>query len=132
MATLAATTEGRKNKSEFVRQVLQEIGALTENPPEGWRRQVEEALAKQKLKMHQVTIYQIRQKAMQKMAQNGDGKKEEGEVAEETPRKQRGRRRGGRRNLTISDIRDILKFARRYGGLSGLSQAVADVQSVVS
>ena len=54
-----AIEQPKVNKTAFVRNVLKEIGAITANPPEGWRQKVEEALAKQSLSMHQVTIFRF-------------------------------------------------------------------------
>lgn len=54
----------KTNKTAFVRNILRDIGAISTNPPDGWRQKVEAALATEKLKMQIPTIYQIRQKAM--------------------------------------------------------------------
>jgi len=130
---LVSTTEQLKvNKTAFVRNVLKEIGAITANPPEGWRQKVEEALAKQNLSMHQVTIYQIRQKAIKEAA-----------GAPPAKGKPKGRPKAlastiapapanGNSNLTVADLQSVLEFAKKFGGLDGLSYAVATIKSFKS
>lgn len=98
------STATRTNKSEIVRQILHEIGAVTENPPEGWRTTVEERLAKQKLKMNAVTIYQLRRKEIDKATG-----------------------RPAKKATKFSDLEklvEVKKFADTLGGLDQLEQAV--------
>lgn len=137
------TTEPRQTKTAFVRGVLQEIGAITPTPPEGWRQKVEEALQKHGLDMHQVTIYQIRQKALKdagvkngKARGKGKGKgKAKGKpqaratvpvnngvpvAAQQGPASSK---------LTLGDLQAIQTFAKQYGGLDGLQEAVAAIKT---
>lgn len=98
------STATRTNKSEIVREILHEIGAVTDNPPEGWRATVEERLAKQKLKMNAVTIYQLRRKEIDKTAG-----------------------RPAKKATKFSDLEklvEVKKFADTIGGLDQLEQAV--------
>lgn len=108
---MANTATPRINKSEVVRQILNEIGACTETPPEGWRSTVEERLSKYKgkdgkaMKMNAVTIYQLRRTEIDKLA--------------------------GKRNTTDSKFNDLAKlievkkFAETVGGIDQLEQAIA-------
>lgn len=128
------TTEPRQTKTAFVRGVLQEIGAITPTPPEGWRLKVEEALEKHGLNMHQVTIYQIRQRALkesQGVKVNGKAKAKIGRpkgvpvapvapVAAVNPASK----------LTLADLQAIQTFAKQYGGVTGLSEACKAIQTL--
>jgi hypothetical protein len=126
---MATTEQPRVNKTAFVRNVLKEIGALTATPPEGWRQKVEEALAKQNLNMHQVTIYQIRHK---------EAIKEAIKEAAGTPAKGRPKAQAapaqviGNANLTVADLQAVLEFAKKFGGLDGLTEAVSTIKSFKS
>jgi len=144
---MATTEQPRVNKTAFVRNVLKEIGAITANPPEGWRQKVEEVLAKSNLQMHQVTIYQIRQKAIKE--------KEKEAEAEGTPAKAQGKPKGrpkaqaaqaaqapkypaapakvnGNAALTVADLQAVQEFAKKFGGLDGLNDAVSAIKSFKS
>jgi hypothetical protein len=132
--------QATKRASDVVREALKEIGALVDNPPEGWRKQVEEVLEKHKLKMHQVSIYQLRQKEMAKQA---GGK----------PVKKRGRKPGKAKavaktvritpangtiitinnvKLSVDDLKAVKELAERLGGLDSLSTIVHGVQTLLS
>lgn len=116
-----------KNKSEFVRGVLRQIGALSETPPNGWRLKVEDALAKQNVEMHQVMIYQIRRKEMEKMVNgehksepptiNADGKKSTLKRGPKSKSKQMDA-------LSIADLLKARKFANDFGGVEKLLGAL--------
>ena len=135
---MATTEQPRVNKTAFVRNVLKEIGALTATPPEGWRQKVEEALANQNLNMHQVTIYQIRQKAIKEAAGTPATKGAAGTPA--TKGKSKGRPKAqaapaqviGNANLTVADLQAVLEFAKKFGGLDGLTEAVSTIKSFKS
>lgn len=102
----------RINKSAVVRQILNEIGAVTETPPEGWKAIVEERLKAHKgkdgkpMKMNAVTIYQLRRTEIDKKA-------------------------GKRKAKTTSKFNDLEKlvevknFAKTIGGIEQLEQAIA-------
>jgi len=105
-----ATETTRINKSEVVRKILHEIGAVTENPPDGWRTTVEERLAKQKgndgkpMKMNAVTIYQLRRTEIDK--KSGKPSKKPGKFSD------------------LEKLVEVKKFADTLGGLDQLEQAV--------
>lgn len=131
---MATTEQPKVNKTAFVRNVLKEIGAITANPPDGWRQKVEEALAKQNLNMHQVTIYQIRQKAIKEAAGTPVAKgKSKGRpkaqasapTAPTVPARVNG-------NLTVTDLQAVQEFAKKFGGLDGLTEAVSAIKSFKS
>ena len=118
------------NKTAIVRNLLKEIGAISENPPQGWRQQVEAALAKQNLEMHQVSIYQIR---------NSEMKKATGAVA--TPKQGRpkastkpdlkllGAAVSGHVELSVADLKMVQELAKNLGGLDALSEAITAIKS---
>jgi hypothetical protein len=128
-----AIEQPKVNKTAFVRNVLQQIGAITANPPEGWRQKVEEALAKQSLSMHQVTIYQIRQKAMKEAsglvppakAKPGRPKAAPKAAASKTVAS----KAPVKGSLTVADLQAVVEFSKRFGGINGLSEAVAAIKS---
>lgn len=103
--------EKKVNKSQFVRNYLKEIGALTDNPPEGWRKQVEDALAKENIKMASVTIYQIRSKALQSKKASAKSK-------------------NLNNNLTVDSLASVRDFAKTVGGLDNLSHAIDFLRSI--
>lgn len=121
---VATNVEKKVNKSAFVRNVLKEIGALSANPPEGWRQKVEDALAAQNIKMAKVTIYTIRNNAMKtkkKRVKNVDVAKVEGN----------GRRKKNKiENISISDLKALQKFAERFGGLDNLESVILLLKSL--
>ena len=109
----------RVNKSAFVRGVLKDIGALTANPPEGWRQKVEEALQKQGLSMHNVTIYQIRQNALKAKGEKKARKKAEAVAAvTATATTNNGSK------LTVDNLRAVQQFAKTVGGIDSLQEAI--------
>lgn len=131
---MATTEQPKVNKTAFVRNVLKEIGAITTTPPEGWRQKVEEALAKQNLSMHQVTIYQIRQKAIKEAAGTPAKGKSKGRpkaqaVAAPTTAPAPV---NGNANLTVADLQAVQEFAKKFGGLDGLNDAVSAIKSFKS
>lgn len=109
MANTATTP--RINKSEVVRQILNEIGACTEIPPDGWRSIVEEKLSKHKgkdgkaMKMNAVTIYQLRRTEIDKLA----GKR---------------KTRGAAKFNDLAKLVEVKKFAESLGGIEQLEQAI--------
>lgn len=117
------TTSGEKkvNKSAFVRNVLKEIGALSVNPPEGWRQKVEDALVAQNLKMAKETIYTIRYNAMKNKKKRAKTVEAEGN----------GRRKKNKiENVSIADIKALQKFAERFGGLDNLESVILLLKSL--
>lgn len=58
------TAKAKINKSEKVREILKEIGALSKNPPENWITTLREKLGD--LKVSAPLIYQIRRNVMKK------------------------------------------------------------------
>lgn len=120
----ANNVEKKVNKSAFVRNILKEIGALSANPPEGWRQQVEDALAAQNIKMAKVTIYAIRNGAMQK-------KKKRAKDAEVVKVEGNGRRKKNKiENIAIADLKALQKFAERFGGLDNLEAVISLLKSL--
>lgn len=125
-----------KNKSEFVRGVLREIGALNDNPPEGWRAKVEEALKNQNLEMHQVMIYQIRRKAMEKVAEGAKGaKKKPGrkpgvKAAVVVATKPKAQAKPVANGLSLDDILSARKLAEEFGGVGKLSAALTALDTI--
>jgi len=48
-----------RTKSDIIREVLAELGCLTENPPTGWHDRVTRALKRQKITAHPTMIYDL-------------------------------------------------------------------------
>ena len=122
------TEQVRVNKTAIVRNILRDIGALNANPPEGWRQQVEEALKKQNLSMHQVTIYQIRSKELKAKGEakaakaKGRPKSVAAPTATAVPAQANGK-------LTVSDLKTVQELAKNLGGLDALSEAISAIKS---
>lgn len=151
------TTQQKINKSAFVRNVLNEIGAISNTPPEGWKNKVLEALKNQNLEMHQTTIYQIRQKALKEPAQpalsavrgrpKGSKNKalaiaaNDAKVAEATkpakatkakPAKAKTNVNGSYSETIIADLQAVQQFAKKFGGLDGLSKVIDTINTLVN
>lgn len=120
-----------KNKSEFVRGVLRDIGALTDNPPEGWREKVEEALKKQNLEMHQVMIYQVRRKAMEKASDDAaPAKKKPGRKPGTKIAPKAAKPAEVASGLSLDDIVNARKVAEEFGGVGKLASALAALDKI--
>lgn len=131
-----------KNKSEFVRTVLKDIGALSANPPEDWKKQVEDALAKEKITMHQVMIYQVRRNAMEAagLLPKRDTKAAAKKVA---PKGKPGRKPGTKvapkkspkasgPSLSLDDLVKANKIADEFGGAEKLASALKALSTINS
>lgn len=121
------------NKSLFVRNVLNEIGAISLDPPEGWRKRVEEALERQNLNMHFTSIYKIRNDAL---------------AAAGTPNPNiRGKRKGKlkakavsvqsqshpivkEQKFSVQDLVAIKDFSKKFGGLDKFSEVINIIKSL--
>ena len=126
-ASVSAVETKRFNKSAFVRKVLGDIGALTENPPEGWRKNVEEALNKQGMEMHQVSIYQVRHKAMNKSKKPVKISRKSA-LAENSIVKNAVKNGSKNGELMVSDLVAIQEFSKTYGGINGLQKAINTIK----
>lgn len=132
-----------KNKSEFVRQVLKDIGALSNNPPEDWKQQVEAALAKEKLSMHQVMIYQVRRNALEAAGLVPKREKTKAAAKKAAPKGKPGRKPGTKvapkkspkastASLSLDDLVKADKIAAEFGGAEKLSQALNALSKINS
>ena len=118
---LNMATAEKISRSQFVRNVLQEIGAISTTPPDDWRKQVEEALRKNKMEMHNVTIYQIRKKLMEKDGLKSKRRKRRKSAEATVTAKPRSRKD----NLTVEELFALQKFAEKFGGFKRLNHAIA-------
>jgi hypothetical protein len=122
---IMASVEKKINKSEFVRNILKDIGALSQNPPEGWRNKVQEALLKNNLKMNPVTIYGLRTKAMRS---NGSEDKSLRSISKEkysVVRKTTNNKAHNNFNdITLKQLRSVQEFADNFGGIDNLSRII--------
>jgi hypothetical protein len=117
-------TVNANTKSQMVRQILAEIGAVSESPPKGWRASVEEKLAKMKkngvpIKVHPMTIYQIRHREMEKKFPSSKKKK-----LRSSTKKSASSRRFNKEMQKLDDYFKVLKFARSYGGIEKMQEAL--------
>ena len=131
-----------KNKSEFVRGVLRDIGAITVPAPDGWRQKVEKALEDQKIKMHQVMIYAIRRAELEKSGLmpaaeakpvqareavlRNVGKKADAKIK---PAPVETANNG--RHLSVQDLLLAKKHAQDFGGVEKLSEALSVLAKLV-
>lgn len=119
------------NKSAFVREVLKEIGALSDNPPEDWRKQVYAKLEQHNLpitKTFGVMLSQIRRKELDKLGDRSENsknritnivqKKKEKVQKEET--------------FSISDLQTAKGMAEKFGGTEKLINVLKAVRSLQS
>lgn len=111
----------RMTKTEIVRNIMMEIGALTKNPPEGWKKKVDEALAKANVKIHPVSIYQIRSKFL-------NGKKKPAKTTAIVAVKPQKTEAVKQNVLKVSDLLVVNEFAKKYGGLSKLKEAIQAIE----
>ena len=60
-------SEATLSKTDFIRQVLNEIGAINVDPPKGWHEEVRNRFVDQKMDVpHDMTIYGVRAREMEK------------------------------------------------------------------
>jgi hypothetical protein len=119
-----ATKTKTKTKADVVREILNKIGAVSNDPPEDWKAKTEAELNKRKLKVHQTQIYEIRRKETAKLADAN------GEATTVTVRR---KRRGGRRKaveLNFDSAVKIAKFAAPYGGLAKLRSHIDKIMEL--
>lgn len=112
---MVSTKKGEK--SEFVRNVLREIGAISSEPPQDWKNQVHDALRKNKLDMHNVTIYQLRRKLMQEEGIKSRRRRRKGSTSVNTFASKRV-------DLTLDDIVALQKVIEKFGGLKRLQKTI--------
>lgn len=112
------------NKSAFVRNLLKDIGAISTTPPEDWRKRVEDALTKQHLKMHFTSIYQQRNKLLEAAGiPNPNVKNVKAKIAKVIKPKQE------KLNHSVQDLISIQNFAKNFGGLDALHEAINIIKS---
>lgn len=120
------------SKTEFVRRILNEIGAVSEkNPPEGWVLEVEKRLAQNNLKMHRNTIYFTRRNMLKSQGKKNANAKLSGKKKhfQNKPSEMSGSINYAATQPVfsanhISALRDVQKLAQKFGGLRHLSEAV--------
>lgn len=134
--TNTPTTNIVRSKSDFVRQVLREIGALSEdNPPIGWVHEVEKRLSENKLSMHRNMIYLTRRKMLDAGKQNKKSGVSKNKVVKRQSYTQNHRTAsnnstGENSNKAIftqnqlNALQEVQKFAEAYGGLQQLNEAI--------
>lgn len=143
-------TVGNKTKQEMVADVLRSLNFLHDNPPADWKNRVEQALNRQGVQVHYTTIYESRKKEMRKLREqraqqpppkvNPDPqpvKKEETMDRQPVAERNHAAPTSGApvstasqpqktvaEKLTVADALAIKNFAKKYGGLGGLTEAV--------
>ena len=123
---MTAAVAPKINKSEFVRGVLNEIGAFADPAPEGWKAKVNAALAKQNLTMHEVMIYNIRREGLKKAGLKKPSEKVKAQKVK-TPKKEKSFTLDS--SLTLNDLLSAHKFATEFGGVEKLSKALTAISS---
>jgi hypothetical protein len=127
------STENKVNKSEFIRNILRDIGALSDNPPEGWRTKVEEALKENKIELSNNYIYNIRTKAMQDA---GTYKKNLWDSKRKSSKRKFLNRKKALKNngsvvlsksyadVTLKQLQSVRSFAEKLGGIDNLAKII--------
>ena len=64
------TTTKTINRSDVIREILQEIGAMEQTPPKGWVDMVRKGLKKRKLTVDDTMIYNVRRKDLNRLARD--------------------------------------------------------------
>lgn len=117
----AVTVHKKSSKSANIREILKNIGALSDPPPDGWRQTVEDTLKKEHGQaVHQVRIYQIRREMVAEQ-QNG-GKKKRGRVSNVST--------STGNKYTLEDLTEFQQMAHRFGGLDAVSELVKIMQNL--
>lgn len=119
-----------QSKTSFVREVLREIGAVSENPPADWKQTVQKALDAHGLKMHQVTLYQTRKKMVEASSGKKPAKKgrpvgsgaKAAAPAQKAPKAPAG--------PSLEDLIKIKEFANQTGGLARLAEGIKFLQAI--
>lgn len=126
----ANTTPVIRSKTDFVRMVLKDIGALSENnPPIGWVHEVEKRLSENNLSMHRNMIYLTRRKMLKPL-----GKKKHNVPKPVKPAVSHIHNNAEDENSSVfgksfsqaqlNALRDVQKFATKFGGIQGLQEVV--------
>jgi hypothetical protein len=110
------TTEVRINKTEAVRGILKEMGALVKNPPEGWANQVQAKLTESNINVSKVRVYQIRTMTMSARKAR---MKPDGTVAKTG----RPTRKQSFENA-MEHLSQVADFANSVGGLDNLEKTI--------
>ena len=117
--------EKKINKTHFVRDVLDQIGAFGKNCPDDWHHQVVQALQNAGISMHPNAIYGVRQKTLDKLKQVG-----------------RNARQGKRQlsgampdldstvKLTVADLFAFQQFAKSFGGIDKVKNAIKAMEAL--
>jgi hypothetical protein len=96
------------NRSQVIREILQEIGAMNETPPKGWVDTVRKALKKRKLSVDDTMIYNVRRKDLARLARD-QGVRESGVPAETKIRDAK---------ISLVDCMKVSELIKEVGGYS--------------
>lgn len=123
--------EAQRSKTDFVRQILREIGAVSGGePPEGWVKQVEKRLADNNMKMHRNTIYFTRRNMLKSQGKKntfGKNQKLTKSVTQEENSDSLSSIVLDRPLISqnqLNAFREVQKLAVKFGGLRQLAGAV--------
>lgn len=135
-----------RSKTEFVRQILNEIGAVSEKePPEGWVQEVEKRLAQNNLKMHRNTIYFTRRNMLKSQGKkNANAKSFSVKVKKRSQTNSLQAPHFSKDDTAaskaidrpvfshghISALREVQKLAQKFGGLRQLAEAIDFLVSI--
>jgi len=112
----------QKTKAEVVRQILTQIGATKQNPPEGWFKKTTELLAKANIKVHQTHVYAIRNKMLRK--NRIVNKKPTEPETRPAPTKSA--------QICLSDLLAVKNFSKQFGGLEKLRDCIRALEQFVN
>lgn len=109
----------KQSKSDVIRKILKDQGAVTAQPPEGWFQKAQNALDAKKVKVHPSQIYGLRRSLLANIA-DSDSEYEyeyEYEYVDEV-------------DETVQKVKEVIELSRKFGGLDGLAQCVATLQQI--
>lgn len=120
-------TAVRTNKTETVRGILKEMGALVKSPPSGWANQVQAKLAEQNLNVSKVRVYQIRTMTMQARKKARSRKSvDESVVKTGRPSKKQSY------ESAMEHLAKVAEFANSIGGLENLEKTIQILKKIKS
>lgn len=124
------TTPVIRSKTDFVRMVLKDIGALSEtNPPIGWVHEVEKRLSENNLSMHRNMIYLTRRKMLKPLGKNKQHSFKKAPLAVSNIKNDGGKEEksffgNSFSQAQLNALREVQNVAAKFGGIQSLQEVV--------
>lgn len=103
------------NRSDVIREILQEIGAMNETPPKGWVEMVRKGLKKRKITVDDTMIYNVRRKDLVRL-QRDQTVRETGVPAESKIRDAK---------VSLADCIKVSELIKEVGGYSKFEKVLS-------